>query len=220
MAQSVTAAATITRIREQADIQTNDQANSIYPDARLLVLVNDAYRALFDLITDTLPEVGEAFFATSASVGPSTWTLPAAFYRELGIDFSPLGIVQNATYFNFLDRNRNPLRPALVPRYRIRNGTIVWDTTPPSAAVTLWYIPTPTDMASNGSFDAYNGWDDYVVYWVVREIRIKQELDLGDVNGRLGEAANRIRRACKRIVSYSDTIGDVETMVDDAYYNS
>lgn len=216
MSQSVTVSAVIARIREEADIETSDQANSLFTDARLTDLVNQAYKSLYDVITDDAP-AAEAHFATSASVSPTAWTLPSDFYRELGIDFAPAGITQNATYFDFIRRNVNNLVNVTAPSYRIQNGVINWQPNDPTAAVTLWYIPTPATLGS--SFNAFNGWDEYIVHWVVRTVKLKQEYPTDEVQALLDRAERRVRRAAKRIVSYQDVVADVRGYTDDTYFN-
>jgi hypothetical protein len=217
VSQSVNVTDILTRIRDQADIETSDQANSLFTDTRLTDWVNQAYKALYDLICDDTP-AAEAHFATSASVGPSAWTLPSDFYRELGIDYQPYGLTVNASYFEFLARNRNNLITVNAPQYRIRNGSIVWSPNNPSVGVTLWYIPTPSTLGS--SFNAFNGWDDYVTQWVVRQVKLKQEYPIDEVQMRLGEAERRVRRAAKRVVSYQDSVFDIRGLDDEAFYNA
>lgn len=220
MAQSVNVADVLTRIRNQGDIETNDQANSAFPDAILVDWLNQAYRALYDVITDAIGKVGEAHFATTTSVGPSSWTLPTDFYRELGIDYSPAGTRISARPFNFSDRNRDSWLTSQYPFYRVVNGSLVWRPSNPTVAVTLWYIPTPTTLASNGAFNAFNGWDDYVTQWVVRQVKLRQDYPVEDVAVRLNEAERRVRRAAKRVASYEDVVADVETRDFYDYLNS
>lgn len=218
MSQSVSVASDLLpRIRDEADIETSDQANSVFTDARLTDWVNQAYKALVDLILED--DVGaESIFATSASVGPSSWAVPSDFYRELGIDYAPYGVTVSADYWAWRDRNRNTLITTNTPAYRIVSGVLTWRPNNPSAAVTLWYIPTPSTLGS--SFNAVNGWDDYVTQWVVRQVKIKQEYPVDEVQGRLNEAAARVRRAARRLAYYRDGVADVRECGDDAFYNA
>ncbi len=218
MAQSVVIETVLARARKLADVETSDQANSIVTDAELLDYANQGYRSLYDLICTT---VAESYFATSASVGPSSWAMPSGFYRLLGVDFAPGGITVEAQQYNFRERNRDALFPSSpYPRYRLEAGSLVWKPSNPTAAVTVWYIPTPSAIAAAGTFDAFNGWDDYIVHWVVREIKTKQEESVQEVTQRIGEASARIRRNAAHIVSEPDIIADTRGCCDATYYNS
>lgn len=226
MAQSVTVAATIAKIRQLADLETADQANSIVPDAELVSVINDGYRALVDIIAK---ESGYEVFATSASLTAPTFALPADFYRALGVDlpnFWGSGQPFSAQRFSFAERNRRAAAPILagydVPTYRIQNGYVVWEPTAaaPTASVTLWYVPTPAALASNGSFDAVNGWDDYVVAWGWRYCQEKQEADTKPALLKLAGAELRVRSSAGRTVQDPRVVADSRGEADDSFYNA
>ncbi len=227
MSQSVTVAATRTKIRQLADCETLDEANSVVTDAELTSVINDAYRALYDIIANV---AGHEYFATSATVSPSSWTLPADFYRALGVDFPNFyGTNQHATAkrFTFAERNRRTSPFGVVegfemPTYRAQNGALKWEpvSAAPAAAVTLWYVPTPAALASGGSFDAVNGWDDYVVAWGVRYCKEKQEEDARPALLKLAQAEQRVRANAARIVQDPVAVADVRAYHDSSYWNS
>lgn len=218
MAETVQVTDTITRIRSEADIQ-EPQASSIATDAELLVWLNAAYRELFDLIA-----MSDEYFAKTATVTVSgSFALPSDFYRALGVDTTINGTVRTAQGFNFLERNDQ--RWSTVPKWRISNvagvRSLIWRPTEatPTTDVTLWYIPTPSALASNGSFDAFNGWDDFVVRYVVREVRDKQEYDVSAISVKLAEARARVSNSAKRIRGYQDSIADTYRAHSYWYYN-
>jgi hypothetical protein len=226
MSQSVTVAATITKIRQRADIETTDVANSVVTDTELVSVVNDAYRMLFDLIAG---RAGIEYFATSATVSAATFALPADFYQALGVDlpnFWGSGQPYSLKRFTFAERNRrtNVLLATGydVPTYRIQNGYIKWE--PASAAptdnVTLWYVPTPAALASNGSFDAVNGWDDYVVARGVLYCKDKQEEDNQSALLHVVEAEKRVRENASRIVRDPVSVADLRDGCALDYFNS
>ncbi len=218
MSQSVVIETVLSRARKLADVETSDQANSIVTDAELLDYANQGYKALYDLICTT---VAETYFATSASVGPTTWPMPSDFYRLLDVDYAPGGITISAPQYNFKERNRDMLFPASpYPRWRLESGVLVWKPSAPATAVTVWYIPVASTIAAAGTFNAFNGWDDYVVHWIVREIKTKQEESVQEVSTRLAEAGSRVRRSAARIVSEPDYIADTRGACDATFYNS
>ncbi len=226
MSQSVTVTATILKIRQRADLETLDPTNSIVTDTELLSVINDAYRMLYDLIVG---RAGIAYFATSATVTASTFTLPADFMSALGVDL-PNYFGSNQAYsvkrFTFAERNRrsNYLIAAGydVPTYRIQNGVIVWEptTAAPTTSVTLWYIPTPAALASNGSFNAVNGWDDYVVARGVLYCYEKQEMNTDNARLHLMDAEARVRTNAGRIVLDPIVVADLRDGCEFNYLNS
>lgn len=220
MAQSVTATATILKARQRADAETADQANAVVTDTELLSVLNDAYRNLYDLIANI---AGHQYFATSASVAATTFTLPADFYRALGVDFPNYfgtGQPYTAKRFNFADRNRRASAWVALgydtPTYRIQNGVIAWEpaAAAPTTSVTLWYVPTPAAIASNGSFDAVNGWDEYVVCYLVRYIKEKQEEDSQPALLALAQAQQRVEHNAARVVQDPVCVSDVRGCSD------
>lgn len=226
MSQSVTVAATRTKIRQLADCETLDEANSVVTDAELTSVINDAYRALYDIIANV---AGHEYFATSATVSPSSFSVPADFYRALGVDFPNYygaSLPATAKRFTFAERNRR-VSPFLVnglefPTYRVQNGALKWEpaASAPTTAVTLWYVPTPAALASGGSFDAVNGWDDYVVAWGVRYCKEKQEEDSKTALLKLAQAEQRVRANAARIVQDPVAVADVRGQSDCSYWNS
>lgn len=215
MASTVTVASVVARARSAADVQDADESLSIVTDAELLVWLNDAYKILFELIS---AEAGEEYFATSASINLTTFALPADFFRELGVDILDGGIVVAAKPFNFAERNI--YHYCQVPRFRVQNGHLVWEppTATPTTTVTLWYVPTPAALAGNGSFDSINGWDTLVTNYLVREIKRKQDYPLDEANALYQESVARVQHQAARIRAYSETVSDVTTCVDEAYF--
>lgn len=226
MAQSVTVASVRTKIRQLADCETLDEANHVITDAELTSVINDAFRSLYDLIANV---AGHEYFATSATVTSPAFALPADFYRALGVDFpNYYGTNQSATAkrFSFAERNRRNA-PFIVegfeqPTYRVQNGALKWEpaSAAPTTSVTLWYVPTPAVLASGGSFDAVNGWDDYVVAWGVRYCREKQEEDEKPALLKLMQAEARVRSNAARIVQDPVAVADVRDHHPSSYYNS
>lgn len=226
MAHSVTVASVRTKIRQQADIETLDEANSVITDDELDSVIDAGFRALYDLIANV---AGHEAFATSATLTAPTFALPAGFYRALGVDFpNYYGTNQAATAkrFSFAERNRRT-SPYVVegfelPTYRVQNGALAWEpaSAAPSTSVTLWYVPVPATLADGGSFDAVNGWDDYVVAWGVRYCREKQEEDQRPALLKLAQAEQRVKANAARIVQDPVAVADVRGVSDCAYWNA
>lgn len=226
MSDTRTVAATITAIRQGADLETADQANDFVTDTELVRVINAAYKALYDLIAN---RAGHEYFATSASCTPSAFTLPSDFYRLLGVDlpnFYGTNQPYTARRFAFQERNRRAAAFIAagydVPTYRVQAGKLVWEpaSAAPTSAVTVWYVPVPATLASNGSFDAVNGWDEYVIAWGVRYCKEKGEEDPQSAILRFIEADKRVRENAARIVLDPVVVAAVRDNCDSSYYNS
>lgn len=216
MSLSVNVNDTLLKIRRECDIETADESKSICTDAELTIWLNDAYRALYELIA---AETGQERFAKSATVSHTTWALPSDFYRELGVDWTPDAATISGRPFPWSERNS--LRFAFRPLYRLSGGKILWEPTDqaPTNDVTLWYVPTPATLAGGGSFDSIMGWDTYLVLWVKVKVLQKQEYDIAATAAELTAQEARVRRNAARVGSYPEVVGDVRAAADDWYYN-
>ena len=216
MAHTVTVNDTVARVRNEADIATGDQANSIATDAQIILWLDRAYRRLRHLASRT--RALELFSNYVAIVSP--WTLPADCYRVLGVDH-----VLSSTHkvrlraWNILDRDR--LEFVDPPRWRVFAGTLSFLPEAPSGgAVFLFYVPTPTTLAAGGSFDAIDGFDDYLVQYAVMKVRQKQEYDISADLLLLKDLERELGNEFTRMKAESTTLADVRTEPDEAYYNS
>lgn len=225
MPQSVTVASIRTKIRQAADMETADEANDVVTDTELTSLINDGYRALYDIIANN---ADVSRFATSASVS-SPWTLPSDCYRVLGVDLPNFwGPSQpyTATRFSFRERNRRAGMAYAAgydaPTWRVQNGVIAWEpsSAAPTSAVTIWYVPAPAALASGGSFDAVNGWDEYVVAWCVVRVKEKVEEDSKPALLRLAQAEARVKANAARLVQEPIAVADIACEGAEAYYNA
>jgi hypothetical protein len=216
MALNVNVNDVILKIRRESDIETASESTSICTDAELTVWLNDAYRALYELVA---AETGEEHFGKSATVSPTAWTLPSDSWRVLGIDWSPDGTLTSGIAFPFGERNSRQL--AIRPRFRVEAGALIWEPAAqaPTTAVTLRYVPTPATLAGGGSFDSFLGWDTYVVLWVKLKVYAKQQYPLEDVAAELSACERRVRRGAVRIGGYGDVIADERGSDDSWYYN-
>jgi hypothetical protein len=219
MAHSLTVNATVARVRNEADIKTGAQADSIATDTEIIEWLDRAYRELVELVASG---PGVDLLATSATFTPSAgvYTLPAGVYRVLGIDLVEGTLVTPLTQWNWRDRGRyESVDP---PAWRVTAGGVVsfLPTGPSSGTVRLWYVPVPTTLAAGGSFEAYNGWDDYLVTYAVVEVRAKQEYDTSRAERRLAQLRRRVLTEAARLRAESTTVPErAGSSADSDYYN-
>lgn len=211
MAATVTVNSLVSKARKRADAETSVESQSICPDAEIIEYLNEGYRQLYDLLVELC---GLEYFGKQSTLA-SPYTLPADFYQLLGIDFGAVGSEIPLAQFAFAERTQ--FVDGANPRYRIRSGSVIWRPATFASAVTLHYVPVAATLAAGGTFDSFNGWDEYVVAWAVRSILSKQEYDLSTADGYLARAETRIRRSAPRIRAETQTIVDVETFPDQFY---
>jgi hypothetical protein len=216
MALTVNVDDTLARIRRESDIETTDQANSICTDADLTDWLNDAYRELYEIVSEV---AGQERFGKSATINHTTGALPTDFYRMLGIDWAPDGTTLSAQQFNF--GQRNMLRFFWRPLVRLDGGKLTWEPpeNAPTADYTLRYVPTPVTLAGGGTFDSIAGWDTFCVLWVKLKVRAKQEYPIDEVAAELSRQEARVRRGAARMSDMADTIEDATFAADFWYFN-
>ncbi len=215
MAHTVTVNDTVARVRHEADIKTGDQANSIATDAEIITWLDRAYRKLRHLAER---EQALELFSTYATI-TTPWTLPSDCYRVLGVDLVEGSTTTPLRAWHFRDRGAYEL--ADLPRWRVVAGVLTFQpSAPTSGTVKLYYVPLQTTLAAGNSFDAIDGFDDYLVQYAVMMVRKKQEYDISSDLLLLKDLERGLGNEFTRMKAESTTLPDVRTEADEAYYNS
>jgi hypothetical protein len=171
MASNVTLATLRTRVRQR----THYEQSQFVTDPELTAWVNDSVKELYDLLTTTFQ--GYAVTSTDFAVASgNTITLPADFYKLLGVDQVVALPDQLASLprVQFADRNSGK------SGYDLRGSTLVLF---PYAAAAghsyrLHYVPTPTALAADAdTLDGLDGYDELVVLDVALKVCAKSGED-------------------------------------------
>lgn len=202
--QTVTLATVRTLVRQRTDTVNT----TFVTDTELNGWINDSASELWDLLVEAY---GEDYYTTVTDITTTAnqefITIPTGVYQVKGV-YSY--ILQGS------DRVRAPLyRSSLVdmltdqrtPGWSVSRGycdatyRIVADhiyVAPlPTAVYTLelWYIPTFPQLTVDGStFDAYNGWHEYVVCDVCMKVAQKDQADVTVFAAQKTALAQRISR--------------------------
>lgn len=195
-------------VRIKADIRS---ALTRWPDATLYRLVNQGIAALRDLMIEVR---GRLYFrksppATISTLSTTTrYALPGDFLdlisirdQETGyqlrafetqdegwLRFAQLGVVRPTHYQVQQDPSSTTVYVELLPSH-MAGKTFVVD-----------YIPSFTDLVASpgtpNTLEGYQGWEDYPVWWAVREVQIADDLKdkVKEAEGRLAELESRIRK--------------------------
>ena len=200
----------MTQVRQRADME-----NSVFvSDTEIRVWLNAALAELHDIMILCF----EDYYVNTTTYslpGTNPGTLPADFYKALGVDFETGGVTYSVKRYSFAERNMYNSNAGIVNgniaalRYNVRDDKIHFiPETPPSGTVTLHYIPECQQFRTGGEDDAANinsknksvaiGYQEYLVVSAAIKCLMKEE---SDVRMLLAEKANiqkRIENAAPR----------------------
>lgn len=161
--------------------------------------ISNSYKELYDILVSAY---GADYYAASPYQFTTDGTngrfsLPADFYKLLGVDIQIAGRFVSIDPFAFSDRNRGGF------------GTNV-----PSGGQTVqvFYVPEPTSLASDAdSLDGISGWEEYVIVDAAIKAKDKEESDVSV----LGAQKQALERRISEMAETRD-VGKPYTVVDTA----
>lgn len=191
--------------RRHADAETPSPTTDFTPDLELVRYFNTSYRKLVDMIVDS----GDAAVSllVKSTTFASPYTMPADFYRVVGVDAQDGTDWRTLKMFSF--RKRNVKRDGQWPNYRLEAGQIVLSPATAVPTLKLWYVANGTTVTTSDSISTFNGWDDFIAWDVAIEILSKEERDISVALLRRNAAADRIMLICNDL-----NAGDTNTIID------
>jgi hypothetical protein len=155
--------------------------------------INYSISELRDIL---ISKVGNDYFASSASISllpnQDTYFLPLDFYKLLWAEvLGNDGYYYKIKRFEVTEKNhgRSPLNYFITDlKYRLRNGSIVFNTQKQTTAssVRVWYTPVLQELVSDGdTLDGFNGWDEFVVLKAARKALVKEETSTNELDQEL-----------------------------------
>ena len=184
---TTTLAQLITRVRQRADMVWS----AFVSDAEIVDYINVAMAEIHDLLVDKY----EDYYVSTTTYtlpGGNPGTLPATFYKALGVDFDSGGVSYRLKRYSFQERNMYNSPGAVAARiadtrYAIQGNQIKFIPDPTtSGTVTLHYVPE-AQRFSSGSTSATivslapaiaNGYEEYVVVDAAIKCLLKEESDV------------------------------------------
>jgi hypothetical protein len=176
-----------TQARQRADFEASPTSTSFVPDAELNGYINNSLAELYDLL---LEANGDEYYAVSGTPfntvsGIEGYSLPADFYKLVGIDASVGGFKETLRQFPFGERNRyaNLAAPGWYRGarlyYRLRKEQVIFMPVPDGAyAITILYVPNcPILVADGDVFNFHGGWEEYVIADAAIKMQVKEETD-------------------------------------------
>tara|TARA_R100000234_G_scaffold83272_1_gene52749 strand:- start:5073 stop:5780 length:708 start_codon:yes stop_codon:yes gene_type:complete len=184
---TTTLAQLITRVRQRADMV----GSAFVSDSEIVDYINVAMAEIHDLLVDKY----EDYYVSTTTYtlpGGNPGTLPATFYKALGVDFDSGGVSYRLKRYSFQERNMYNSPGAVAARiadtrYAIQGNQIKFIPDPTtSGTVTLHYVPE-AQRFSSGSTSATivslapaiaNGYEEYVVVDAAIKCLLKEESDV------------------------------------------
>ncbi len=153
-----------------------------HPDAEINDYINRALGSLHRKLTSTLPDQRYLASTTvSTSSGTATYALGVNFDSIISLELAADG------HRSWLQAYEMSERPMLVSpdvptqgipfTYRLRGSNIELLPTPQDVyTVTVWYVPTTTQLASDSAtFDTISRLDDFIIAYAGRLVAIKDK---------------------------------------------
>ena len=221
MARTFTAAELETLIRERSDTVGNNFVTS----SEIIRLIDKAYTKLYDMIVSKFENYYLSQTQFSSTSGVQDYTLPADFYKLLGVDQTNApGKPLTLRPLNFNERNRYntdlfSVTQMSTYKYRVA-GNLITIIPQPSAGIlyTLFYVPAPIKIANNTDvIDGIAGWEDYVILDASVQILNKMQLDSNAVAQERALAERRVMHmATERDAGFPEKVTDVSTLTDNS----
>jgi hypothetical protein len=201
---------TLVQMREEARSRVDVEAATLWlTDATLTRMINQSIarleRKLADHDEDLVVKSTPGTVNTVA--GTERYALPSDFYKLIGAPEVNLGNgPQQLKRWSWDERpsylDASGWSPNAPVSYRLYGRDQISFLPIPSAvhAVTVHYVPTPTQLAADADFyDGRAGWEEWVIVDVAMKIEIKAERDIAELRAERDELWADITRSAKSL---------------------
>jgi hypothetical protein len=214
MSRTVTLTQLISDVRARGDLLAVRHS-----DAEITRNLNQSLQELYDIIAENCPDYYLASSSISVTAGGDTYSLPATFYKVVGVDVTDGGYQRMLRRYTFPERHQfqDSGTDKVTTRYRIMGSNIKFRPVPTwSGTVTLWYIPRFVDLVSGSDdFNGVAGWEEYVIVDCVIKAKMKDEEDVRDWMTTKAILHQRILSECaERDNTEPDRVRDAESEID------
>lgn len=180
---------TLSDIHYQARLRADKVGSTYIKKDELTSYVNSSYAELYDLLVGAYGnDYYLKLYTFATSNGVDEYSLPADFYKLIGIDFK-ITASRRLTLrpFQFNERNRyqeGAYWSAVVgisgPRYHLQADKIKFRPKPDgNYDIDFWYIPAcPILVNDADTIDGVNGWEEYIFVDCAIKMLSKEESDV------------------------------------------
>jgi hypothetical protein len=215
-------AVSLATLRTRAKRRADRENSAFITDPEWTDYINEVVGELHDLIVMSYEDYELKSTTVSLVANTDSYTLPADFYKERGVELISGGLAYTLRPFVFRERNRYQMVPGisvdwrLNMRYQILGNKIRFVPMPDGAAsVTLWYIPQATMLSGDSdtlSLSVVTGWEAFIVLGAAIKALAKEEQDTSLLMAEKSEIAQRIRSAAQgRAGGEPQRVSDVTT---------
>lgn len=186
-------------IRSRTDTETPTPQSDHVTDAEIRRWVQQAYREMVDIIIDHGGEEAIDVLAISTTL-TSPFTLPVNFYRLVSVDASIDGHTRQLKRQAWRTRHHRDGLTQTTPSFRLHGDAVQFfpsDSAPSS--VTLWYIPSMSDVDLDTEVTSFNGWDEFIINAAALNVCAKEETDPTKFVAARQAAMARIITACSNL---------------------
>lgn len=180
MANSVLVSDILTAARQRADMENS----AFVTDTEVIRMIDRSFKKLYRWIVGKF----ENYYLSSTPLtlvsGQAIYSLPADFYKLVGVDLARSGRTYTVLPFNFNERNKgqgalNAFSLFSDFRYILEGSNIKFTQAPQTTdTVTLWYVPVPVVLTSGTqTVDVILGFDELVTVDVAIALLEKEESD-------------------------------------------
>ena len=185
---TTTLAQLITRVRQRADMV----GSAFVSDAEVVDYINVGMAEIHDLLVDKYEDYYVDSDTTYTLPGSNPGTLPATFYKALGVDFEAGGVTYRMRRYTFQERNMYNA-PSVVAarisdtRYSVQGNQIKFIPDPTTSGTARLHFVPEAQRFSSGSTSATivslapaiaNGYEEYVVVDAAIKCLMKEESDI------------------------------------------
>ena len=197
-------------IRDRADVR-----EAQWPDPQLDRLINQQLLRLYRLLVTVNKDLYIDEDTVAVVAGTATYTLPATFWRLLGVDVEDGSRWYPLRRFTFAERNQHQGNSSkATTRYRVMGSDLRLRPTPTwSGTLTLHFIPTlPTLVNPGDVVEGFCGFEEYAVVNAALAIKEAAEEDVQALLIERKALYSDIKSsAAERDDAEPDRVRDVET---------
>lgn len=191
---------TIAEIKKQARTRADMRNSSFVSDTELLVLINEAYTEMYDLLVSAFENYYTQTYSFAVSSASQSYAMPSDFYKIIGVDFE-VSLGQYITLHPYRELDRNGSFTSI--------GNI------PTGNIKLRYVPIPQVFtADTDTIDGVAGWEALLVTDVAIMMLDQEEANTDRLELRRKRIYTRITQMSQnRDIGMPATISDVYSSI-------
>ena len=208
-------------LKQRAQRRADMVNSSFVSDDEIKDYVNSSIAELYDYLVKSYEDYFVSEQAYTIPLATGGGSLPADFYKALGVDYESGGITSTLRAYSFTERNIYNTPYAVIdrlaePMYKVEGSKIkLIPENSASGTITLLYVPLApeypnADLSGNQVEFIIPGFVEYVVVATAIRMLMKEESDVSALERERQQLASRIVRAITpRDASGSHAIRDV-----------